>query len=115
MPKWSVLTQQLAMSAAQSAVEQCNQDGNRISAAVVDRAGIVLAQLREYRAGPHTVDSSRRKAYTAVSLSEPTQKLALLRAKMPQIHALGDMNEQILILGGGFPIILNGEVVGATG
>ncbi len=76
---------------------------------------MLIAQVRSEAAGPHTIDSSQRKAYTAASLKEPTQKLAKLITKLPEIQGLRDMNAQILILGGGFPVIIAGELLGGIG
>jgi uncharacterized protein GlcG (DUF336 family) len=36
-------------------------------------------------------------------------------SRTPTLQALRDMNEQILMLGGGLPIEIGGEVVGAIG
>ena len=69
--------------------------------------GNLKVLLRGDGAGPHTQDSSSRKAYTAASIRRSTQELAELITKVPHLQALRDMNERILILGGGFPIILN--------
>lgn len=115
LPREAVLPLSLATKAASAAVEQCTKDGYRVSAAVVDRAGVVRALLREDGAGPHTVDSSRKKAYTSASLKRPTAELGELIAKMPAVQALRDMNENILMLGGGLPIEMGGEVVGGIG
>lgn len=115
LPREAVLPLSLATKAASSAVEQCTKDGYRVSVAVVDRAGVVRALLREDGAGPHTVDSSRKKAYTSASLKRPTAELGELIAKMPGVQALRDMNENILMLGGGLPIEIGGEVVGGIG
>lgn len=115
LPHETVLPLARASKAAQAAVEQCRKDGYRVSAAVVDRAGVVRALLRADGAGPHTTDSSRKKAYTAASLRRPTTELAELIAKVPAVRALRDMNEDILILGGGLPIEYDGDVVGAIG
>ena len=88
---------------------------NKVSVAVVDRAGLVRTLMRADGAGPHTVDSSSKKAYTAASLRRPTSELAEMIAKTPPLQALRDMNEKILMLGGGLPIEIGGEVVGAIG
>lgn len=111
----AVLPLSMATKAASAAVRKCTKDGYQISAAVVDRAGVVRALLREDGAGPHTVASSRKKAYTAASLKRPTAELAELIAKMPAVQGLRDMNDHILILGGGLPIIMAGEIVGGIG
>jgi uncharacterized protein GlcG (DUF336 family) len=111
----SVLPLAKAQKAAAAAERKCRQQGYQVSAAVVDRSGVVQALLRGDGAGPHTVDSSFRKAYTAASLRTPTQKLADLISRKPKIQALRDMNESILILGGGLPVRMGGEVVGGIG
>ncbi len=115
LPREAVLPLSLATKAASAAVEQCTKDGHRVSVAVVDRAGVVRALLREDGAGPHTVDSSRKKAYTSASLRRPTAELGEMIAKMPAVQGLRDMNENILLLGGGLPIEFDGEVLGGIG
>ena len=115
LPKESVLSLTLAQRAVQAAMEACKKDGYRVSVSVVDRAGILRAMGRADGAGPHTVDSSRKKAYTAASLRRATSELADVMSKTPALQALRDMNEQILMLGGGLPIEIGGEVVGGIG
>jgi uncharacterized protein GlcG (DUF336 family) len=95
LPKESVLPLAMASKAAQAAVEACKKDGYRVSASVVDRAGVLRTMGRADGAGSHTVESSRKKAYTAASLRRATTEL--------------------LILGGGLPIEIGGDVVGGIG
>jgi uncharacterized protein GlcG (DUF336 family) len=115
LPKESVLPLNLATKAIQAAVDFCKKDGYRVTATVVDRAGVVRAAARFDGAGPHTVESSRKKAFTAASLRRATSELADLMAKTPTLQALRDMDRNILILGGGLPIEINGEMVGGIG
>jgi len=115
LPKESILPAALAGKAVQAALEFCKKDGYRVSASVVDRAGVLRALLRADGAGPHTVDSSRKKAYTSASLRRATSDLAEMIAKQPALQALREMNESILMVGGGLPIEIAGEVVGAIG
>src|SRR5512134_2118987 len=115
LPKESVLPLSMATKAVQAAIEACKKDGYRVSASVVDRAGILRSMGRADGAGPHTVDSSRKKAYTASSLRRPTTELAELINKVPTLQALRDMGDNILILGGGLPIEIGGDVVGGIG
>ena len=114
-PRGTQLDVERAQAAARAAIAQCRADGYSVSAAVVDQAGLVKTLLRDDGAGPHTLDSSRRKAYTAASLGESTGKLAKLVADQPELHALGQMNESILLLGGGFPIRMGEQIVGGIG
>lgn len=115
LPKESVLPMGLAGKAIQGALEACKKDGYRVSVSVVDRAGVLRGMVRADGAGPHTVDSSRKKAYTAASLRRTTTELAELINKVPTLQALREVNDQMLMLGGGLPIEIGGEVVGGIG
>ncbi|PIQ95309.1 MAG: hypothetical protein COV67_15650 [Nitrospinae bacterium CG11_big_fil_rev_8_21_14_0_20_56_8] len=106
---------EMASQAAMAAVEKCRADGYKVSAAVVDRGGNLKSLLRADGAGPHTTDSSFKKAYTANSMGRPTQDFAELAVKVPAISGLRDMNDKILILGGGLPIKFDGELAGGIG
>ena len=115
LPKESVLPLGLANKAIQAALDTCTKDGYRVSVSVVDRDGVLRAMGRADGAGPHTVDSSRKKAYTAASLRRPTSELADLIANVPTLQALREINGEVLVLGGGLPIEIGGEVVGGIG
>jgi uncharacterized protein GlcG (DUF336 family) len=115
LPSRKVLPRTLAEAAALAALEACEREGWRVSAAVVDHAGVALALLRSEGAGPHTVDSSLKKAYTALSLRRATAEYARMVAGNPAIAGLRDMNENILLLGGGLPIRAGEEFVGGIG
>ena len=111
----SHISLELAQKAAAASLRQCQTDGHRVTVTITDAAGVTLLTARADGAGPHTVESSRRKAYTAASLRQPTQVLAEIAAGAAELAGLRDMNDSILLLGGGFPIKLNGAVVGAIG
>lgn len=115
LPKESVLPLGVANKAIQAALESCKKDGYRVSVSVVDRSGVLRAMGRSDGAGSHTVDSSRKKAYTAASMRRPTTELADLIMKVPTLQALRDINGDMLILGGGLPIEISGEIVGGIG
>ena len=115
LPKESVLPIGLAGKAIQASLDACQKDGYRVSVSVVDRAGVLRAMTRADGAGPHTIDSSRKKAYTAASLRRPTTELAELINQVPTLQALREMNNDVLFLGGGLPIEIGGEIVGGIG
>lgn len=115
LPRETFLPLDSAYKAVQAAIQACERDGYRVSVSVVDRAGVLRAMGRADGAGPHTVDSSRKKAYTAASMRRTTSELAGMVSQNPTLRGLHDMNEQILILGGGLPIEIAGEVVGGIG
>jgi uncharacterized protein GlcG (DUF336 family) len=115
LPKEAVLPIGLAGKAIQASLDACTKDGYRVSVSVVDRAGILRALTRGDGAGSHTVDSSRKKAYTAASFRRPTTELAELVNKAPVLQGLREINDQVLMLGGGLPIEIGGEIVGGIG
>ncbi|MBP0047485.1 heme-binding protein [Marinobacterium sp. AK62] len=110
-----VLPLAMAQELASHAVMACAKDGYNVSVAVVDASGVTRTILRADKAGPHTLESSRKKAYTSASMGRPTADLAALIKKMPEVDGLRDMDPNILILGGGLPIMVNGEKVGGIG
>src|ERR1700754_3072579 len=58
----------VATAAALEAVGACSRSGYLVTATVVDSSGLVKAVARGDGAPPHTLDSSRGKAYAAVTL-----------------------------------------------
>lgn len=104
----------LANEAATTALQFCSAKGWQVAVAVVDRAGQIKTQLRADDAGPHTIDSSRRKAYTAASLREGTSAMLEIVQKNPGAATL-PIIDGFLILGGGLPIRAGDEVIGAIG
>ncbi|HTX54219.1 MAG TPA: heme-binding protein [Candidatus Baltobacteraceae bacterium] len=114
-PTAKLLPVALAVEAAQAAMAVCQKQNFHISVAVTDQAGLVRVLLRDEKAGPHTLDSSTKKAYTAASFGLPTAALMKIVLTHPDAASLADINERILILPGGFPIMVGTEVVGAIG
>lgn len=104
----------LANEAVTAAVQFCQGKGWKVSAAVVDRAGLLKALQRADGAGPHTVDAGRRKAYTAASTRNNTSAILDTIQNNPAAANLS-MIDGFLILGGGMPIRIGDEVIGAIG
>jgi len=115
LPAEKVLPLSLATEAAQAALAACEKEGYRVSVAVADRSGLMRILVRGDQAGPHTLDSSSRKAYTSASLGRPTGELAKMIAGNPAVEGLRNMNEKILILAGGLPIKAGEEIIGGIG
>lgn len=104
----------LAAEAVAAAVEACTGRGFRVTAAVVDRSGVLKALLRADGAGPHTVSSAQAKAYTAVSMRANTSQILETVRTNPAAARLVDI-QGFLIVGGGMAIRVGDEVVGAIG
>src|SRR4051812_26190754 len=63
------LSLEMAQAIAQGAVERCRADHFTVSVTVIDASGLLKAFLRDEGNGPHTIDLSRRKAYTALTFA----------------------------------------------
>ncbi|WP_426416367.1 GlcG/HbpS family heme-binding protein [Aestuariirhabdus sp. LZHN29] len=115
LPTQPYLPLDTALALATATLKSCAADGYNVSVTVVDAAGLTRAQLRADKAGPHTLESSRKKAFTSASMGRPTADLAALIKKMPELDGLRDMDPNLLILGGGLPLKVNDEKVGGIG
>lgn len=108
------LTPEAALTAARSALESCRQQGYQVAVAVVDRAGVTQVMLRDRFAGPHTVEVSADKAWTALSFR--TNTLALAADTQPGKPMSGLRNlPRFLAAGGGVLIEGGGSLYGAIG
>ncbi|MCX7381326.1 MAG: heme-binding protein [Alphaproteobacteria bacterium] len=105
----------LANGVAMGAIEQCRKDGFQVSATVVNRSGQVMAVLRDDMAGPHTLDSSRRKAYSAASFKTTTAILGDRVSAAPTAPGSVKDITDIVVLAGGVPISAGGAIIGAIG
>jgi uncharacterized protein GlcG (DUF336 family) len=103
-----------AQEAVAAAVAACSARGLFVSAAVVDRAGQLVALNRADGAGPHTPESARRKAYTSASLRNSTNAILRNTQTNPAAANLVWIPE-FLVLGGGLPIRAGNQVVGGIG
>ncbi|UXR64817.1 heme-binding protein [Bdellovibrio bacteriovorus] len=110
----ATISMSLAEEAAREAVANCATKGYQVAATVVDKAGDIKALFRADGAGPHTVDASRRKAYTAASAKNGTSAMLATSQSNPAAQNLGDI-DGFLLLGGGLPIRAGSIVIGAIG
>ena len=115
LPMAPYLPLEMAQKAADTAMAKCIADGYKVSVAVVARSGVTKVLISGDGAGPHTTGSSTGKAFTAASMGQPTAKLAALIKDKPGLEGLRDMDERIVILGGGLPIKITGNLVGGIG
>src|SRR5271156_5193298 len=104
----------LAIEAASETVAACAKQGYHETAQVVDADGVVIATLRGDVAGAHTLDSALYKAYTAASFKSDTLALAERAKGEDSILPLAKL-PHIMFFGGGVPIKLGDELIGAIG
>lgn len=114
LPTKRFLPLEVAKAAANAAVGQCAANGFSISVAVLDRSGGMIVYLRGDNAKPHHAGSARRKAYTALTFQMPSSQVAAFVASHPAAAGLLSM-DGVIALGGGLPIKVGGDVVGAIG
>ena len=105
---------ELANQIAAHTVAACTANGYNVTATVVDRAGTVRAVQRADNAGPHTLEASRLKAYTSASAKNTTLAIMEGAQKNPAAANLGQI-PGYLLLGGGVPLKVGNEVIGAVG
>src|SRR5437763_7089432 len=107
---------EMAQAIIQGTIERCRAEGFRVSVTVLDGSGLLKAFLRDEGSAPHTIDLSRRKAYTALTFAS-RWKTSLEAAKawnstlgspMPNIEGTAGV-------GGGVPIRLGNDAIGAVG
>ena len=105
---------ELASQLAAATVAACSANKYNVSAVVVDRAGTTRAVLRADNAGPHTLEAARLKAFTSASAKNTTTAIMEGSQKNPAAANLGQI-PGFLLLGGGVPVKVGDEVIGAVG
>jgi uncharacterized protein GlcG (DUF336 family) len=104
----------MGLAVAVAALDQCEQDGNSVSVAVVDRAGRLRVFLQSDRANPHNLELARRKAYTARTFGRTSAEWAKRTTEMPELAAQRELAD-VIALRGGVPIKVGNETIGAVG
>ena len=111
---FQVLTPELALDLATTAMNNCREAGYQVGVAVVDRFGVPQAFVRDRFAGPHVHETAIRKAWTAVSFRTDTIALAELTTAGTSPSAIRNLS-MALPLGGGVPVAAAGTMVGGIG
>jgi uncharacterized protein GlcG (DUF336 family) len=108
---------EMAQAIVQGTVERCRADGFSVSVSVVDASGLLKAFVRDDGVnGPHTIDLSRRKAYTALTFaSRWATSLEAAKAWGSSLGSPMPNVEGTTGLGGGVPIKVGDVAIGAVG
>ena len=107
------LSASIAITIAQTAIETCKANGYAVSATVVGRNGEVIVQIRGDGTGPHTMENSFKKAFTARTFGIPSGEMEDRLKQNPQMGAqylTGFTTAQ-----GALPIKVGEDVIGAVG
>ncbi len=108
------LSASIAITIAQTAIETCKANGYAVSATVVGRNGeIIVQEVRGDNTGPHTLENSMRKAYTARTFRSPSGALVERLKADPTLGLIHLTN--VIANQGALPIKVGDEVIGAAG
>jgi uncharacterized protein GlcG (DUF336 family) len=106
----------MALTIAQTAMETCEKQGYRVSVTVVDRAGEIKAMVRGDSSNPHTVENSRRKAYTSKTVRVPSAEFSKRVNDPANLTARQQATlPGFIALAGALPIKVGDDVIGAVG
>jgi uncharacterized protein GlcG (DUF336 family) len=110
------LSLEMAQAIVQGTIERCRADGFRASVSVIDAGGLLKAFVRDEGTGPHTIDLSRRKAYTALTFaSRFASSLEFAKARGSTLGSPMPNVEGTVGVGGGVPIKIGDVAIGAVG
>jgi uncharacterized protein GlcG (DUF336 family) len=98
---------------AQQTVAACSADGYNVSASVLDRSGVLLAMVRADGAGPHRRSLARQGLHLGV-VAQPHQRHRQGHSVNPDAAGMANI-PGFLVLGGGVPLKIGNETIGAIG
>jgi uncharacterized protein GlcG (DUF336 family) len=107
------LTAMMGITIAQTALATCTANGYRVSVAVLGRNGEILVHVRGDGTGPHTLENSMRKAYTARTFRVPSGDIVQRVKENPQYFGIHLSN--VIAAQGGLPINVGDDTIGAVG
>jgi uncharacterized protein GlcG (DUF336 family) len=103
----------MALAIIQGTLEQCTKDGYKVSVVIVDKAGNVAASIRGDGTNPHTMEFGRLKAYTSRTRGQTS--LEFMKVTSDPANAYLKQIPNTVAVGGGVPIKVGNEVIGAVG
>ncbi|HZU18048.1 MAG TPA: heme-binding protein [Candidatus Dormibacteraeota bacterium] len=113
--KASVATE-LAHRMIEAAERKATEMGKPMVIAIVDESGVLKAFSRMDGAPLLSVQVAQDKAYTAVGFGMPTEAWHPFIKDDPPLAAgaVGGI-DRLVVFGGGYPIVLDGRIVGGIG
>lgn len=106
-----VISLDMARSMVQGALDKCRADNYHVSVHVIDVDGQVRASVRDDGSSEVNYDVSRRKAYTALTYKRPSADMQ----KAWETMSAGRIIPGTFGVGGGLPVKVDGETIGAIG
>lgn len=105
------ISREFALDIVRVAIEEGVKESVKVAATVVDPALVLVAYLRDDAITPHSIETSRRKAQTAASTRRPTGSIP---EALASILSAGTGNI-LTNIQGGFPLIVDGNLIGGLG
>lgn len=110
----------VSLETAKAVIDACERRAEEIDnpmvIAVTNSEGNLVAHHRMDGAWLASVDISLNKAFTAAALDMPTHELADPSQPGESLYGLQNTNQgRMVIFGGGYPLVVDGDVVGALG
>ena len=104
-----------AERAIEAAAARASELGLKMSIAVLDEAGDLCAFRRMQGTPRLTIEIAINKAYTSASFGMPTHAwFDFIKDDPPLLHGITH-TPRLIVFGGGYPIIQDGQVIGAIG
>jgi uncharacterized protein GlcG (DUF336 family) len=107
------ISAEMAVTIATTAIATCKANGYAVSSTVVGRNGEIIVQIRGDNTGPHTVENSFRKAYTARTFRVPSGEMVTRLKNDPSQGFIHLTN--VIAIQGAMPIKIGEQVIGAAG
>ena len=111
---FKMMTPETALELAKATLEDCRERGYQTAVVVVDRLGGTQVVLRDRLAGAHTVETARRKAWTAAAFRTDTVAMGEATAFNQPSSGVRHIDGALMV-GGGVPVEAAGSTVGAVG
>jgi len=115
------LSLDMAMAIAQGSLQKCRSQNYKCAITVLDATGRTIIALQDDGANLHRFDVAHKKAYTALVYRRPSKEVVegwssktagsppLVEGTMPNPPIEGTID-----MGGGIPIFVGSEVIGAV-
>lgn len=105
-----------AMKIVDAVIARCNRPGDLVTVtiAVVDRAGLPVMQVKGDTATTFSWELAYRKAYTALSVRRTSLEWRNMTAGESELSGQR-MLSNLIPLGGGAPIMMGDQAIGAVG
>jgi ATP:cob(I)alamin adenosyltransferase len=111
----TIFTAELCEKLRQAAQAESARIGVPVSLAIADEGGNPVYFYRIPNAILVSIKVATNKAYTAVAMKQPSGNLYDLCVAGGSLHGLNTADPNIVVFGGGFPLFINGKLVGGIG